>query len=50
MAHSKIGRVTTEKSALLYLTRLCYSHEYIGNENTIIGENMQHKNYVKKLF
>ena len=44
------GRNTSEQSIINTMTRLCYSHEYIGNENTIIGENMQHKNYVKKLF
>ena len=44
------GRNTSQKAVEMTLTRLCYSHEYIGNENTIIGENMQHKNYVKKLF
>ena len=44
------GRKTSQKAVEMTLTRLCYSHEYIGNENTIIGENTQHKNYVKKLF
>ena len=44
------GRNTSEQSIINTMTRLCYSHEYIGNENTIIGENTQHKNYVKKLF
>ena len=44
------GRHHNRQAVLTSLLRLCYSHEYIGNENTIIGENMQHKNYVKKLF
>ena len=45
-----LGRNKSQKSVEMTLTRLCYSHEYIGNENTIIGENRLHKNYNKKLF
>lgn len=44
------GRNTSQKAVEMTLTRLCYSHEYIGNENTIIGDNTLHKNYNKRLF
>lgn len=46
-----LGRNCSVESALNTLTRLCYSHEYIGDENTIIGTNTLHKiKGVKKLF
>lgn len=45
-----IGRNTSLKAVEMTLNRLCYSHEYIGDENTIIGENTLHKNYSNKLF
>lgn len=45
-----LGRNKTRESVINTLTRLCYSHEYIGDENTYIGENKLHKNNSKKLF
>lgn len=34
-----LGRNKTLESVKLTLSRLCYSHEYIGDENTVIGEH-----------
>ena len=44
------SRNATRDSVIQSLTRLCYSHEYIGNENTVIGEHTLHKNLAHKLF
>lgn len=44
------GRNTSIESIISTLTRLCYSHEYIGDENTIIGECTYNKSKSKKLF
>lgn len=45
-----LGRNKTKESVINTLTRLCYSHEYIGDDNTIIGENTLHKVKGKRLF
>lgn len=45
-----IGRNTSLKAVQMTLSRLCYSHEYIGDENTIIGECNWNKSKSKKLF
>jgi len=37
------GRNSTRESCIQSLTRICYSHEYIGDENTIIGEHTLNK-------
>lgn len=44
------GRCNTRESIISHLTRLCYSHEYIGDENTIIGECKWNKTKTQKLF
>ena len=44
------GRDSNYNSVVRRLTRLCYSHEYIGDENTIIGEYTFNKTRSKKLF
>lgn len=44
------GRDATAQSVVNRLTRLCYSHEYIGDENTIIGEYKYRKSNSKRLF
>lgn len=45
-----LGRNCSVESALNTLTRLCYSHEYIGDENTIIGKNNFNQSKSIKLF
>lgn len=42
------GRNVTRQQVINYYSRLCYSHEYIGDENTIIGNRVLNKS--KKLF
>ena len=37
------GRNSTRESCIQSLTRICYSHEYIGDENTVIGEHTLNK-------
>lgn len=44
------GRHTSEKSIKDFMRRLCYSHEYIGDEKTVIGERTLNKKRSKKLF
>lgn len=44
------GRDATRTAIINRLTRLCYSHEYIGDENTIIGECNWNKSKSVKLF
>lgn len=45
-----IGRNTSLKAVQMTLSRLCYSHEYIGDENTIIGKNNFNQSKSIKLF
>lgn len=45
-----LGRNRSYDSCVRHLTRLCYSHEYIGDENTIIGQHTLHKVNNKPLF
>lgn len=45
-----LGRTTSLKAIKMYLSRLCYSHEYIGDENTIIGKNNFNQSKSIKLF
>lgn len=44
------GRNTSEQSIINTLTRLCYSHEYIGDSNTIIGTRKINISSSKSLF
>lgn len=45
------GRNSSRESCIQSLTRICYSHEYVGDENTIIGEyNYNQLKNVRKLF
>lgn len=44
------GRNTTKEQVINTYTRLCYSHEYIGDENTIIGKNNFNQSKSIKLF
>lgn len=44
------GRDSNYAAVIRRLTRLCYSHEYIGDENTIVGEYSLHKTKAQKLF
>lgn len=37
------GRNSSRESCIQTLTRICYSHEYIGNEDTVIGEATYNK-------
>lgn len=45
-----MGRHTSEESIKNYMRRLCYSHEYIGDENTVIGERKLHSSKLNRLF
>jgi GNAT superfamily N-acetyltransferase len=44
------GRDSNYNAVIRRMTRLCYSHEYIGDENTVIGKCDWNKSKVKKLF
>lgn len=44
------SRNRSYESCVLSLTRLCYSHEYIGDENTVIGEQTYNTNKKFRLF
>ena len=45
-----LGRHTSENSMRMFMKRVCYSHEYIGNEYTIIGKCDWNKSKANKLF
>ena len=45
-----LGRHTSENSIRMFMKRVCYSHEYIGNEYTIIGKCDWNKPKANKLF
>ena len=51
VSNGGMGRCATVESAMLALVRLCYSHEYLGDENTVIGEHTLNKaTNMKRLF
>ena len=49
VAFGKHGKSSTLESMLLNFTRLCYSHEYIGDGNTVI-KTQKTQDTKKRLF